>query len=49
MTVETLSRRMQNLFFSLERVAVRKKGMISWSWDFFKEEFRCTEMLCLCS
>ena len=37
MTVETLSRGMQNLISSLERVAVRIKSMISGSRDFLKK------------
>ena len=37
MTAETLSRRMQNLISSLERVAVRMKSMISGSRDFLKK------------
>ena len=37
MNVETLSRRMQNLIYSLERVAVRIKSMISGSRDFLKK------------
>ena len=37
MIVETLSRRMQNLIFSLERVAVRIKSMIRGSRDFLKK------------
>ena len=37
MTAETLSRRMQNRIFSLERVAVRIKSMISGSRDFLKK------------
>ena len=37
MTVETLSRRMQNLISSLERVAVRIKIMISGNRDFLKK------------
>ena len=37
MTVDTLSRRMQNLISSLERVAVRKKSMKTGSRDFSKK------------
>ena len=37
MTVETLSRRMQNLIYYLERVAVRIKIMISGNRDFLKK------------
>ena len=36
-TVQTLSRRMQNLISSLERVAVRIKSMISGSREFLKK------------
>ena len=37
MTADTLSRRMQNLISSVERVAVRIKSMISGSRDFLKK------------
>ena len=37
MTAETLSKRMQNLISSLERVAVRIKSMINGSRDFLKK------------
>ena len=37
MTAETLPRRMQNRVYSLERVAVRIKSMISESPDFLKK------------
>ena len=46
MTVETLSRRMQNLISS--RCITHRKHD-KREPGFFKEEFRCTEMLCLCS
>ena len=49
MTAETLSRRMQNLIYSLERVAVRIKKIDKREPGLFKEEIRCTEKLCLCS
>ena len=48
MTAETLSEQMQNLISSLERVALGIKNMIREP-GLFKEEFKCTEMLCLCS
>ena len=37
MTADTLSRRMQNLIISLERVAVRIKSIINGSRDFLKK------------
>ena len=37
MTVETLSKRMQNLISYLERLAVRVKSMMSGSRDFLKK------------
>ena len=41
------SRRMQNLISFLEHVVVSKHD--KRESGLFKEEFRCTEMLCLCS
>ena len=49
MIAEIPSRRMQNLISFLERVVVSIKKHDKREPGLFKEEFRCTEMLCLCS
>ena len=48
MTAEPVSRRMQNLIFPRACCSTHKKNN-KRDPGLFKEDFRCTEMLCLCN